>query len=147
MLHFWYVELIFVSLLHLIMKKLKYLFNNHGDLLGFAGSALCALHCSALPLLLAMGMLSGLEWMESHWVEYAFFISAVVLAGYTIVRSYLQHRKPLALIVVSAGFICFLIGIVQHNHAEIGLTTLGGVLIAIAHIINYRLQHTKLATA
>lgn len=120
------------------MKKLKNIFNNHGDLLGFAGSTLCALHCSALPVLLAMGMLSGFEWMESHWVEYIFFISAVVLAGYTIFRSFLQHRKPLALIVVSAGFICFLIGIFQHNHAEIGLTTLGGILIALAHIINWR---------
>ncbi len=120
------------------MKRLKYIFNNHGDLLGFAGSTLCALHCSALPLLLAMGMLSGFEWMESHWVEYVFFISAVLLAGYTIVRSFLKHRKPLALIVVSAGFISFLAGIVQHNHAEIGFTTLGGVLIAIAHIINWR---------
>lgn len=129
------------------MKKIKHIFNNHGDLLGFAGSTLCALHCSALPVLLAMGMLSGLEWMESHWVEYAFFISAVFLAGYTILRSYLQHRKPLALIVVSAGFITFLIGIVQHNHAEIGLTTLGGVLIAIAHMINYKAQQTKLETA
>lgn len=130
------------------MKKIKQIFNNHGDLLGFAGSTLCALHCSALPVLLAMGMLSGLEWMESHWVEYAFFISAVSIAGYTILRSYWQHRKPLALIVACSGFVLFLIGIVQHNHAEIGLTTLGGVLIAIAHIINWRIQHsTRLLVA
>lgn len=122
------------------MKRLKNIFNNHGDLLGFAGSTLCALHCSVLPILLAMGMMSGFEWMESHWVEYLFFFSAVLIAGYTIVRSYMQHRKPLALIVVGAGFICFLVGIIQHNHAEIGLTTLGGVLIAIAHIINWKEQ-------
>lgn len=124
------------------MDKIKHIFNNHGDLLGFAGSTLCALHCSALPVLLAMGMLSGFEWMESHWVEYAFFISAVGLAGYTILRSYLQHRKPLALMLVCLGFFLFLIGIVQHNHAEIGLTTVGGVLIAVAHIVNWRVQHS-----
>lgn len=127
------------------MEKIKTIFNNHGDLLGFAGSTLCALHCSALPVLLAMGMLSGFEWMESHWVEYVFFISALVLAGSTILRSYFQHRKPLALLVVSAGFICFLIGIFQHNHAEIGLTTLGGILIAIAHIINWRVSSRQSA--
>lgn len=128
------------------MKKIKNIFNNHGDLLGFAGSTLCALHCSALPLLLAMGMLSGFEWMESHWVEYVFFLSAVILAGYTILRSFLKHRKPLALIVVSAGFISFLIGIVQHNHAEIGFTTLGGVLIAVAHIINWKVTNKQSVT-
>jgi len=125
------------------MKRLKNIFNNHGDLLGFAGSTLCALHCSVLPILLAMGMMSGFEWMESHWVEYLFFFSAVLIAGYTIVRSYMQHRKPLALIVVGAGFICFLVGIIQHNHAEIGLTTLGGVLIASNHIFYHQSFTTK----
>lgn len=143
LLQFRLTQLIFAASLHDLMKRLKYIFNNHGDLLGFAGSTLCALHCSALPLLLAMGMLSGFEWMESHWVEYAFFISALLLAGYTILRSFIKHRKPLALLVATAGFVCFLIGIFQHNHAEIGLTTLGGVLIAIAHIINWRVSNNR----
>lgn len=143
LLHLCSKGLIFASSLHIAMKKIKHIFNNHGDLLGFAGSTLCALHCSALPVLLAMGMLSGFEWMESHWVEYAFFISAVSIAGYTILRSYMEHRKPLALMIVCAGFVMFLAGIVQHNHAEIGLTTLGGVLIAIAHIINWKEQHSS----
>jgi len=125
------------------MKKIKSIFNNHGDLLGFAGSTLCALHCSALPVLLAMGMLSGFEWMESHWVEYIFFISALGIAGYTILRSYRQHRKPLALIIASSGFVLFLIGIFQHNHTEIGLTTLGGLLIAVAHLVNWRMQSDR----
>lgn len=125
------------------MKKIKNIFNSYGDLLGFAGSTLCALHCSALPVLLAMGMMSGFEWMDSHWVEFIFLISAVGIAGYTILRSFLQHRKPLALIVVITGFLCFLFGIVQHNHSEIGLTTLGGVLIAVAHIINWRELSTR----
>lgn len=125
------------------MKKIKHIFNNHGDLLGFAGSTLCALHCSVLPVLFAMGMLSGFEWMESHWVEYIFFISALCIAGYTILRSYLEHRKPLALMIACTGFLIFLIGVVQHNHAEIGFTTFGGVLIAIAHIINWKEQHSS----
>lgn len=146
LLQFYIIHLIFASSLHIAMKKIKHLFNNHGDLLGFAGSTLCALHCSALPILLAMGMLSGFEWMESHWVEYAFFISAIGIAGYTILKSYLVHRKPLALMVACTGFILFLIGIVQHNHAEIGLTTLGGVLIAVAHVINWRIQQSNKLT-
>jgi len=129
------------------MKKIKNILNNHGDLLGFAGSTLCALHCSALPVLLAMGMLSGFEWMESHWVEYVFFLSAIGIAGYTILRSYLKHRKPFALLIVSAGFICFLIGILQHSHTEIGLTTLGGILIAIAHIVNWRVTNSQSTTS
>lgn len=125
------------------MDRIKNIFNNHLDIVGLFGSALCVVHCSALPLLLGMGMLSGMEWMDSHWVEYIFLLSAFAIAGFTIVRSYMKHKRSLALIIALIGFTIFLIGFAQHNHNEIGLTTLGGICIAIAHIINWRVIHSK----
>lgn len=121
------------------MDKVQLYIKENLDMFGIAGSTLCAIHCSALPLLLATGSLSGLAWMESHWVEYLFLGSAVLLAGWSIYGSYSKHQRPAALIMAILGFILFFIGMVQHNHSEIGLTTLGGVIIALAHFVNWRI--------
>lgn len=113
---------------------------NNIDLLGMAGSILCAIHCSALPILLAMGSLSSVAWLDSHWVEYLFLGSALILAGWSLVGSYSHHGKPWAIALAIIGFIVFFIGFAEHNHTEIGLTTLGGVLIALSHFVNWRMM-------
>lgn len=123
------------------MTRFRQWLNNKLDILGMVGSMLCVLHCSAIPVMLAMGMMQGYEWMDSHWVEYLFLASAIIIASWSIVRSYLAHRRPLALIIVLIGFLVFAIGIAQHSHTEIGLTTLGGVLIALSHLVNWRITH------
>ena len=121
------------------MGKFRHFLDHHMDIIGFIGSVLCALHCSLLPIVLSMGMLSGFAWMDNHWVEYGFLVSGLSLAGWTILRSYKQHRNPNAIIIAVIGFSIFLIGLAQHSHSEIGLTTLGGVAIAVSHIVNWRI--------
>lgn len=113
------------------------------DLLGLFGSALCVVHCSALPIMLSLGMLNGFQWMDSHLVEFIFLAMAVIIAFWTIVRSYFIHRNLSAIIIAILGFTIFLLGVSQHNHSEIGLTTLGGIFIAISHIVNWKLTHNK----
>jgi len=112
----------------------------HPDFMGFSASLLCALHCAALPFLLTLAPLAGLQFLGNSWVEYSLILLSFGIACYALIPGYRRyHRKPLALILVIIGFL--LIG-VAHSLApeayEVVLTSSGAGLVAIAHLINWK---------
>jgi hypothetical protein len=112
----------------------------HLDFVGFSTSMLCAIHCAILPFLLTLTPLAGLQFLENHWIEYAIIFLSFVIASLALIHGYRKHhRKPMALIIVSIGFM--LIGAGQWSHSESTeaiLTTFGGLTIAIAHVVNWK---------
>lgn len=78
----------------------------HGlDRLGMTTSALCAVHCAAVPLLLTMLPLWGLGFLARPWVELLMISLAVLLGITSLGLSYFRyHRNPLPLIVLVIGF-------------------------------------------
>lgn len=113
----------------------------HLDFVGFAASMLCAIHCAALPFLLSMASLTGLHFLDNHWIEYTIIILSLLIASNALVHGYRKHhRKTLALIVAAIGFI--LIGFGQFSGTELKevlFTSMGAATVAIAHLINWRL--------
>lgn len=112
----------------------------HSDFVGFSASLLCALHCAALPFLLTLAPLAGLQFLSNPWVEYALILLSFGIACYALIPGYWRyHRKPLALMLVVIGFL--LIG-TAHSLAseayEVVLTSGGASLVAIAHLINWK---------
>ncbi len=117
----------------------------HPDFMGFSASLLCAVHCAALPFLLTLAPLAGLQFLRNPWVEYALILISFGIACYALIPGYRRHhRKPLALILVLLGFL--LIGAARFLEPEAVLTSSGAVLIAIAHLINWKQVRQAQAT-
>ncbi|MGI9329393.1 MAG: MerC domain-containing protein [Gammaproteobacteria bacterium] len=108
-------------------------------------SALCALHCLALPVLLLLFPLligSVLTEEDFHrlvlWVILPTSVIAVAAARY-------RHKDLRVLIWVGSGMVLLLLAAFwAHDHApgwvDVSLTTLGGLILAIGHIRNLRLS-------
>ncbi len=121
------------------MKEQNF-FGLHLDFVGFTASMLCAIHCAALPLLLSAGLLGSIAWLHAPWVEGTFIAASLVVASWSLLRSYFSHHQRfIAISVVVFGFLLIIVSRFVAENWEPLLTAGGGVLIAVAHIINWRL--------
>jgi hypothetical protein len=114
------------------------------DRIGAAASFLCAIHCAALPFVLALLPLLGLTFLADHAFERGFAMFASALALVSLARGYRRHRQPLPLSLALPGLSLLLIGVTFAESYSIGLhSTLvacGGLLVASAHFINLRVD-------
>ena len=112
----------------------------HVDFMGFGVSLLCAVHCAGLPFLLSFAPLLGLGFLGNSWIEYGIIFISFLVASFALIRGYTTcHRKPLALIVVFFGFVLISLGHSLGLEAlEVILTSIGAVIVATAHIINWK---------
>jgi hypothetical protein len=111
------------------------------DRLGVILSGLCAVHCVAVLVLVAvLGMSGGflLNPEIHHWG----LALAIVIAGIAIGGGALRHRQMKPFLVAVVG-LCFMGGAlaVPHGVAESILTIVGVSLVICAHILNLRHSH------
>ncbi len=106
-------------------------------------SALCLVHCLALPALALLLPVLGI-WAQAEWVHVAFVLIAAPVAVLSFVD--LSTRRPrswrlAAMAVVGLGLM--IAGALEIPTAadERVLTVVGGVLLAAAHIANWRRRH------
>jgi hypothetical protein len=111
------------------------------DVVGFSASAICAVHCLAVPVLLMISSLSGFEILHNHDLETFILLFSSVIGAVSIFPSwYRHHRKLLPMLIFLTG-IAF-VGSGRFNHTiflETVLTTSGAVLVATSHLINWKL--------
>ncbi|HTA65984.1 MAG TPA: MerC domain-containing protein [Xanthomonadaceae bacterium] len=115
------------------------------DRLGATGSMLCAIHCAALPLVLAIAPAFG-AWFGSARFEIGFIAFASVLGLASLVLGYRQHRVGRALLFLVPGIAllwCAVLLDVLHANPIVHAVAMacGGTLIATAHVLNLRLTH------
>jgi hypothetical protein len=115
------------------------------DRIGFAASFLCALHCALVPLLLALLPALGLKvggWID---IDQAFVVFATLLGATTLTLGWRRHRAFRAWALLVPGLVLVWAGAFTPLHDH-GLThavvmTVGGLLLAAAHLLNLRLTH------
>lgn len=109
------------------------------DIVGFSASILCAIHCALFPFLLTITPLASFKFLESHMLENSLIVFSLIVACYALIHGYKKHHKnPTALLIVIAGFLnIFTAHFTQTQRAEIALTTVGAILIALSHAINW----------
>lgn len=115
------------------------------DRVGATASFLCAVHCVALPFVLALLPLIGLGFLAGHTFERIFVACAATLASASIFTAYRRHRKPHALFLMVPGIALLLFGISVDIDAHVVIHTIsvvaGGLLVASAHVTNLVLAH------
>lgn len=114
------------------------------DRLGATASFLCAIHCAALPFVLAILPLLGLSFLGSHEFERGFVLFASALAMFALGNGYRRHRRPLPLLLALPGLILLVIGVTFAENYSILLhsvmVTCGGFLVAAGHFVNLRID-------
>ena len=119
---------------------MKFLVRFSPDSAGFFTSMLCAIHCSVVPVMVSMGLLSSQTWLHSHVLDWLVIGLGLIIASYSLVGDFIKkHRNYLPLSVVASGFILLLTGMIDHDGWMVIFSVIGGMLVATAHLINYRL--------
>lgn len=116
------------------------------DRAGFAASFLCAIHCALWPWLLAVAPAFGLElggWVD---LDQAFVVFATFLGISTLTLGWRRHRTFHAWLLLVPGLILVWVGAftplhTNHTLGHATVMTIGGVLLALAHLVNLRLTH------
>lgn len=121
-------------------------FAHFADRLGALASFLCALHCAALPFVLALLPALGLGFLADHGFERGFIVCASLLALLTLLHGYRRHhvRRAFALLLPALALL-WIGGFGFDLHGALGwhslLVALGGSGVALAHLTNLRLVH------
>jgi MerC mercury resistance protein len=122
------------------------------DRFGSTSSLVCALHCALLPIVISVLPALGLGFMAWSGFEWAFVIFASLLGLFSLWIGYQRHRVVRALLFLLPGLALVWAGIlvpsIHHSvfwHAV--AMSAGGTLIAVAHLINLRLNHSHVHDA
>ena len=114
--------------------------NNKLDILGMSASLVCAVHCAAIPLVFSLGSAYMADLLHHPVFEVGFLLVALVLAVWSLGKSYLHHhgnRTPL--LIGAAGMAMVVLGVMAHAWF---ITLPGGLILAIAHFWNLKLLRT-----
>ncbi|HEX7338400.1 MAG TPA: MerC domain-containing protein [Rhodanobacteraceae bacterium] len=112
------------------------------DRVGATASLLCAVHCAALPFVLALLPLLGLGFLAGHTFERVFVLCAASLAGVALVHGYRRHGRRLPLSIAAPGLLLLVAGVMVDLDTAVAMhtvmVTIGGTLVACAHLVNLR---------
>lgn len=122
------------------MRKKNQFIGLHLDFIGFSASLLCAIHCMAVPFLVTLAPLARLHVFHASWLEYTVIFLSFCIGSISLVHGYqTHHQNGLALVILVAGFLLIGSGHLFKTHwGELLLTGSGGIVIATAHLINWR---------
>lgn len=122
------------------------------DLAGLTLSATCLVHCLALPLLLLLAPALG-HWIAlPEWTHAAILTLALPAAFVAMRGGWHRHRRAAPMLIAAAGLTLLALGLVAHEGglagvdpeaADLLLTSTGALMLAAAHIANWRLSHRR----
>ena len=104
-------------------------------------SLACAVHCAAVPLLVAVLPMVGLGFLKDERLEWALVASSAIVATASLTSGYRRHARRLPLGVLALGLMLLVSGrFVERGGVALGtaLVVCGGLLVALAHFFNHR---------
>jgi hypothetical protein len=117
------------------------------DLSAVSISALCLVHCLALPVLAAMLPLAN-AWVQSEWVHAVFVLIAAPLSALALLHGGSGHRAPAPwLALAGLGVALLALGAAgwPDRSWETPVTVVGSLCLATVHLWNWR-RHSLAAS-
>lgn len=113
------------------------------DSLAIALSGLCLVHCLALPALIALFPLLGASLIDHQSFHQIILIGVVPTTTVALGAGYLRHRRlPIALLglagIAALAYAAFALHARHAHDLETWVTVGGGLLLAFAHVLNFR---------
>lgn len=109
---------------------------------GFAvgASALCLVHCLGLPLLIAALPAIANRIDPGEGFHLAVLLFAIPTSAFALIEGWRRHRGVAPLFVGGAGLALMAMGLAFENWVavETGVTVAGSLLLAGAHVANWR---------
>lgn len=111
-----------------------------GEKVGIWLSIACAVHCAAMPLVLTLTPLAGLEVLHSLWAEALLLGVGFFFGGRALWNAYRHgHGNVQPLLMGLAGFVLVVLGLfVAEHELEPWLVGGGALLVGIAQIFSVR---------
>lgn len=106
-----------------------------GDAFAIGLSGLCLVHCLALPIAASLLPLAG-AWAEAPWVHWAFALTATPISLWALTRR--RAMTPLLLGLVGLGLLFAGAAEFPSHESETVTTVVGGLVLSLAHILNWR---------
>ncbi|MEM9303074.1 MAG: MerC domain-containing protein [Pseudomonadota bacterium] len=112
------------------------------DVVGFVLSATCLVHCLLLPVVLALVPVSALAGISDP--AFHFLLAWIILpvSGLALVLGVYKHRRWSIALIGGLGLVLIIAAAtIGHDGGLAGerwLTVIGSVLIAGAHLVNFR---------
>ena len=121
-------------------------FRKQLDRFGSTASVLCAVHCALLPIIISVLPAMGLSALAWGGFEWAFICFATLLGLFSLWLGYKRHRVYRALLFLIPGLALVWAGVLMpsihdSNVLHAVVMSIGGTLIAVAHLVNLRLSH------
>ncbi len=122
------------------------------DSIGFVASALCAIHCAAMPFVFIFLTMYGFQFIANPLIEIIFIASSFLIGTYTFRHGYFNHHKKLyPFLIFLSGLTIVIAGhyvIKNHNHNDqhsdelilLIIPPIGAFLISIGHYLNRKLS-------
>lgn len=111
------------------------------DFLGFFASLLCAVHCAVVPILLTLGSIGSMAFLNNPLVEGFALTIGFGFASLSLFLAYKKHRNPRPVLLLLAGSIIIITGhLATPAIPEAILASLGAITIATAHYTNWKLN-------
>ncbi len=120
------------------------------DQVGMSLSLVCAVHCLAIPILIPLLPFIAGSFIAGEAMESAVLTITLLIAGPTLFRGYLKHRKlrvP-AIFILGLLFLALRPGTLEHHHHDHSqgvdilhfiCAALAGLSLAMGHWLNLRL--------
>ena len=109
------------------------------DTVGSIISFSCAVHCLAFPILISTGSLMMISSADYELTENFIIIPSILIAVWSVSKSFKIHKKPLPLALLVLSLILFGFGKFMHlENLEVAFCSTGAMLLAAAHLTNRR---------
>jgi len=118
------------------------------DRIGMTASTFCAIHCAVVPFIISVLPLWGLGFLAEEWMEISMIGLSLAIGSWSLGLSWMKHRRAAALLIFVCGFFFIAVGhLFGHGSTEHLLLPMGGLAIALAHYINWKLTLGLLKTS
>lgn len=103
---------------------------------GSCASVACAIHCIAMPFVIAMLPALGIGWLASKKFEIVALVVAIGCSLLSLCWGYRTHGRLRGFGIMASGAMWLLLAHWQHNH---WFSFFGGACLVLANVVNRRL--------